>query len=128
MAYHIEWTNNFVQITFSNDVSKKEVFEAGVAINGDHRFDSMRFQFIDLLDVHSFNFDKQSAQKAAAIGAAASTWQGQAHLNTKVAIITDNDFIKTMAKEYRDILTENSNWQCRIFSSFGLAKKWISTV
>jgi len=44
----------------------------------------------------------------------------------KVAVVTNDDYIKEITSEYDQVMI-GSKWVTRIFPSYELAKKWVSS-
>ena len=59
MAYELIWEENGVYWKYSGNVTGSEIVDASTSIYGDPRFSTLKYKFVDFLDVDSVEIDKR---------------------------------------------------------------------
>lgn len=119
MDFIIDWRESNVIITFLDILSFDEMYEAKKAIYGDSRYDNMKYQIIDLSNVHKIQLTKQDILVLSAVEKSSAIWNN----NLKLAIITlDKNFIE-MINAYFEIM-RSTNWNFKVFDIIDEAHEW----
>ena len=123
MSYTTEWEKNGVVWRYSDVVNGEELIKSNLEIYGDERFDIMKYQIVDLIDVNTFQVTRDEMLKMAAYDKAAAL----SNPRVKVAIVATIPAIKTLTELYEAANIE-SPWETRVFDSIADARAWVSPV
>lgn len=120
MAYQNTWEERGVYRKYTGLLTGKLIRESVDEVEGDGRFDSIRYVINDYLAVTGMDVTDFELQAIAAIDSAAS-----AH-NKKIIIaqVSTRQDIISLVTGYDDNLQDNT-YQTKIFSTLADARKWI---
>jgi hypothetical protein len=126
MPYLTEWKDKGYYIKYSGRVSTDDVIQASVDIQGDPRFDNLRYIISDYLDIDILEYDadnfKEKISYHAFINAAASRSNPQ----IKRAVVATDKTVLSFADIYKNKSSEvDTPWEFSTFSSVDEAYKWV---
>lgn len=119
MSYKLEWVGNNVFAEFYGEAKMSEIATCNELIYGDHRFDNMKFQFIDFLKVTKFIIKNEEFEDIILLDKSATRWNN----NVKIACVTVDELIKKLIVEYTNAL-KDFGWTCKQFETIEAAKNW----
>ena len=119
MSYELSWEPKGAIKRFFGNVNAGEVQAANNKVEGDARFDGLRYVINDFLSCDKFSFDSNSIDEMAAIDGAASTING----NIKIAVVATLPEVLTAATQFAD--SALNLYPTRIFSTLADARAWI---
>jgi hypothetical protein len=121
VAYKITWEEHGVYCKFSGTVSGGELKQCNNDIYGDERFDKIKYQIFDMLDVTELAIKTIDVHIAAACDSAAAI----TNPNIKCALVATDEKAHALSEVYqRGILT--SPWKGRSFTTIMEAYAWLS--
>jgi len=123
LSFNIIWKVNILYRIFTGHVSGQEILASNLAIQGDSRFDDLRYVINDFTDITDFNITQQDISKIVAIDNAAA----KSNPNIKIAIVTTLDPLQEWIKYYCQNV-EDSLYECKIFGNVREAKNWATVV
>ena len=122
MAYEITWEERGVYCKFSGTVSGDDVKHCNNDIYGDERFDNIKYQIFDMLDVAKLSIEAIDARIAAACDCSAAV----TNPNVKCALVATDEKAHTLSRAYQiGVLT--SPWEGRSFTTIKDAYDWLSS-
>jgi hypothetical protein len=116
----MEWEAHGVHWRYWDSVSGEELIRSNLEIYGDERFDTMKYQLVDLTGVSEFNVTRDEMLKIAAYDRAAAL----SNPRVRVAVVASNKAIKTLTQLYNAENT-SSPWETRLFDSLQEARTWV---
>lgn len=120
MAVEILWETRGAYKRFHDHVTDRELIDSVLEIEGDPRFDSMRYTINDFLGVTSFSVLEQTVRIVSAIdGAAALT-----NPDIRIAIVATDAQIKALAELYAT--SPLTAYPTRIFPHVAAARDWLA--
>ena len=120
MGFIIDWRESNVIITFLDILSFDEMYEAKKAIYGDSRYDNMKYQIMNLSNVHKIQLTKQDILVLFTLEKSSAIWND----NLKLAIITlDKNFIEMISYYFK--IMRNTNWNLKVFDTTDGAHEWL---
>jgi len=119
MSYTITWEEAGVIWRYEGTLTGEELIQSNLDIYGDSRFDSLRYEIVDLRGVTDFQVKPQHMRKIAFLDRAAA--QSNSHI--KVAVVTESEAGKEMNDQYTNSAPE-PHWQTRTFESYDEAINW----
>jgi len=125
LSYQIIWEQHGVVEQFSGSITSAQILSCNESVCADSRFDAIRYQIHDLLDVSMAEIT-DIAETLQLVERIAATDKAAAKSNPKVriAIVTRHETLGTLASFYSSELS-NSSWTCEIFESVAAARKWL---
>ena len=120
MPYETRWEPEGVHWTYSGVLSDDDVLRSNLEIYDDARFDTIRYQILNLLEVKEF------AASAGAMRTVSRMDKDQAvrNPNVKVAIVATAALIRGMANVYT--LSGGDNfWEVQVFENEADARAWV---
>ena len=121
MSHLNKWEREGLYREFSNKISGEEVLKFNLEIQGDSRFDDIRYVINDFTNIVDFDFSDLDVQKIAAIDNAAS----KSNPDIKVALISNSDPLLVWFNNYCDAM-KGSKYVCKIFANTDDAYEWVS--
>lgn len=118
MAYELVWEDNGVYWRYSGNVTGSEIVEASTSIYGDERFVTLKYKFVDFLDVDTVEIDKRQLALIAYQHLAAE----RANPYLKNAILLKSG--QKMAHEFAAFF-DKSSWEVRVFTDRDEANEWV---
>lgn len=120
MSFSVNWRASNVVITFLDILSFDEMYEAKKTIYGDSRYAEMKYQIIDLTNVHKIQLTKQDIHVLSTLEKSSAVWNN----NLKLAIITlDKKYIEMIATYFK--IMKNTNWSFKVFDTIDAAHEWL---
>lgn len=125
MAFETLWKNKLVLWKFSGIVTDSDLLQSNLEVYGDSRFDDIRYQILDLLDVASVevgdpNLAVRTIRRVAELDKAAA----KTNPSIKVATVAHIEVLATLANLYESEIAD-SPWESEVFTSMDDAKKWL---
>ena len=121
MAYDLVWEDNGVYWKYSGDVVGKEIIEASTSIYGDARFVTLKYKFVDFLDVHNLEIDESQLALIAYQHLAAE--RANPYLKNAILIKAGHK-MEPIAHEFAAFFTKSS-WEVKVFSDPDKANEWV---
>ena len=118
MAYELVWEPNGVYWKYSGKVAGDEIVEASTCIYGDPRFITLKYKFVDFLDVEAFDIDKHQLALIAYQHLAAE----RANPYLKNAILIKSG--QKLAQEFAAFF-DKSSWEVKVFADLDEANGWV---
>ncbi len=119
MPFELIWEPKGLHKRFYGSVSTPEFLESIHSLQGDSRFDSVRYSLNDFSDVRDFDISLQDVKQFAAYGAGAYFTNS----NIKIAVVTDNPRIIELVKHYGSL--PFSKYPLQIFPDIEGARAWL---
>ena len=119
MTFNINWDKKGVYVKFRGIVTPQDLIDANNYVISNAKFESVDYQIFDFLHIDDF---KISAYDIAII-ASMDKSQTEFIKDMKVAIVTQDDYVREITTEY-DQFMAGSNWITRIFASHETAEEW----
>jgi hypothetical protein len=121
MAYELVWEDTGVYWKYSGDVSGNEIIEASTSIYGDARFITLKYKFVDFIDVKDLQMDKSQLALIAYQHLAAE--RANPYLKNAILIKAGHK----MAQMAHDFATffRKSSWDVKVFTNPDEANKWV---
>lgn len=120
MPYEISWEPHGIVWTFHGELTGEDATQANLDIYGDPRFDTLRYQIVDILGVEHFNLTKDIMDESASLDEAATFTKP--HL--VVAVIAATREAIEVAKMYQSAMT-TASWKVQVFPNMEEARSWI---
>ncbi len=120
MTCQIIWEKDGVYWKYSGNVSGDEIVEASTSIYGDPRFSTMKYKFVDFLDVEHIEISDD--QLALIAYQHLATERANPYL--KNAILAKSDDNLSLAYEFASYF-DKSSWAVRVFTDQDEADKWV---
>ena len=119
MTFNINWDKKGVYVKFRGVVTAQDLIDANNYVISNGSFEKIVYQIFDFLHIDDFKITSYD------IDIIATMDKGQTNFKEKmkVAIITQDDYVKEISTEYEKSM-ENSGWKTKIFDNYDLAKEW----
>lgn len=121
MSYINNWEKNGLYRVFENTTSGEEVLSSNFAIQGDPRFDEIRYVINHFTNITDFVVTDSDISKIAIFDNVASI--SNPHL--KIAIVTTYEPLLVFINKYCEQM-HDSTFECKIFGNVDDACKWAS--
>ena len=121
MTFNIKWHKKGVFLKFRGIVNSQDLIDANNYLISNANFELIDYQIFDFSEIDDFQI---TAYDMAIIG---SMDKSQAEFNKKmkVAVITNDNYVKELTTEYNAFMKE-TGWSSRVFDDIETAKKWIN--
>lgn len=121
MTFNIKWHKKGVFLKFRGIVNSHDLIDANNYLISNANFETIDYQIFDFSEINDFQI---TTYDMAIIG---SMDKSQAGFNKKIkiAVITNDDYIKELTKEYNKYMS-GTDWTSRVFNDIETAKKWIN--
>ena len=123
MSYTTEWEPHGVLWRYWDMVNGRELIDSNLEIYGDERFDTMKYQIVDLTKVTAFKVTRDEMLKMAAYDRAAAL----SNPFVKVAVVAQITAIKSLTALY-DAENIKSPWETQLFDTVDQARAWVNPV
>jgi len=125
LPYQISWKKHGAVKKFCGYVTLKEFLSCNESVWGDSRFDTVRYQVLDLLEV-TMAETSDTAKTIRLVERIAATDNAAAKSNpdVKIAIVVRGETLATLANLYSAELSDSS-WVCEVFETVEAAGKWV---
>lgn len=120
MPYGIKWTKKGIRWKFFGIVTSAEALESNLAIYGDSRFDSIRYQIADFTEVEELRLDDKDLKKIAFLDKAAA----RSNPRISVAIIAPGEALQQILTDYAKY-SHDTPWKTKLFETTKSAEDWI---
>lgn len=120
MSYENIWEKQGVYRKYNGRVTGKEIRQAVEEVEGDARFESVRYVISDFLDVTEQDISPQDIEIIAAIDKAAAI----TNPDIKVAVVATSQAIQGMASMYCE-LSDDIPFPCKLFTNLEEAREWV---
>jgi hypothetical protein len=119
MSYEVFWEPHGVVKRFFGHVTSDELFQAGVDLQGDARFDQLRYVINDFLDIMGFSFSSREVDELSAIDNVAS----RTNQKLKLVVIATDPGIIELANQYAN--SPMNIYPFRIFPTVAAGRRWL---
>lgn len=119
VGYEILWEPRGTVKRFYGHVTDAQLMQSVIDIEGDHRFDTLRYVINDFLEVASFDVSAANVRIIAAIDAAAAL----TNPNIKVAIVATDAQVHALAEVYASAPTKP--YPTAVFATTAAARNWV---
>ena len=116
-----KWEEKGLCRQFTNKISGEEVLKMNLKLQGDSRFDDIRYVINDFTEIVDFDFSDIDIQKISVMDQAAS----MSNPNIKIAIVSTLEPLLVWIKLYCESM-KGSPYKCEIFDHIDNAHKWAS--
>lgn len=120
MSYENIWEKHGVYRKYNGRVTGKEMRQAVEEVEGDARFESVRYVISDFLDVTEQDISPRDIEIIAAIDKAAAI----TNPDIKIAVVATTLAIQNMASMYID-LADDIPFVSKMFTSLDEAREWV---
>ena len=121
MSHLNKWESNGLYRGFSNKITGEEVLKINLDIQGDPRFDDIRYVINDFTGIVDFDISDSDIEKIVAMDNAAS----KSNPKIKIALISIFEPLLVWINNYCDAM-QGSRYECKIFDNTQDAYKWVS--
>ena len=121
MAIENIWENRGLFRNFTEKITATEILSFNLTIQGDARFDTLRYVINDFTHLSDFVGSENDIEAIAAIDDAAS----MSNPYIKVAIISTSESFLAWANFYCTKM-ENTSYDCKIFANKNDAYDWVN--
>jgi hypothetical protein len=122
MSYEVIWEEKGIHWKYKGVMSNNDLLQSNQSIYGDPRFDKMRYQIVDMLDVESFEVDLETMEEVTVMDMAAS--------KTNPLVIVAVVATRLQAKRFIEIYETTAGgapWNTELFESVEEARAWITS-
>ena len=121
MPYETRWETEGVHWIYSGVLSDDDVLRSNLEIYDDPRFDTIRYQILNLLEVEEFAASTETMRTVSRM----DKDQAVRNPNVKVAIVATAELIRGMANVYT--LSAGDNFlEVQVFENEADAREWVS--
>ena len=120
MSYENTWEKYGVYRKFGDHITGREVLKAVQEVEGDARFDSVRYVISDFLDVIEQDISPRDVEIIAAIDRVAA----RSNSKFKVAVVATLPSIRELAALYTE-LSHDAPFPSRLFDRIDEAREWV---
>lgn len=122
MTFNINWYKKGVYVKFRGVVTPQDLIDANNYVISNANFESIDYQIFDFLHIDDFKISSYDITIIASMDKS----QTEFIKDMKVAIVTQNDYVREITTEY-DQFMAGSNWITRVFTSYESAKEWVKS-
>ena len=115
------WEKKGLYRKFENNINGEEVLMSNYSIQGDPRFDDIKYVINDFTQIIDFEVSSADINVIAATDNAASI----SNPDIKIAMISTHDPLLAWIKRYCEIM-KDVPFECKIFSNIDDTYKWVS--
>lgn len=120
MTYRLEWNEKEVYCKFFGQLTGEELLECNNKIYGDRRFDGIRYQIFDMLDITGVQVQNWDVMRIAACDTAAA----MSNPNVRCALVAKEEQLHQLSMVYQEGIDE-SPWEARSFYDLESARAWL---
>ena len=121
MPYEIRWEPAGVHWKYTGRLTGQDILQSNLQIYGDARFDDLKYQIVDLLDIDAIDAEPSHIKKVAYLDVAAA----RTNPGIKVAVVTERDTLKEWAQMYAEY-SDASPWETMVFGNVEEARAWVA--
>jgi len=122
MTFNINWDKKGVYVKFHGIVNAQDLIDANNYVISNAKFETINYQIFDFLNIEDF---KITSYDINIIGVMDKS-QTDAKKEMKVAIVTQDDYVREITTEYDQIMSQ-SNWETKIFPNYEMALEWANS-
>ena len=122
MTFNINWDKKGVYVKFRGIVTPQDLIDANNYVISNANFESIDYQIFDFLHIEDFKISFYDITIIASMDKS----QTEFIKDMKVAIVTQDDYVREITTEY-DQFMAGSNWITKIFTSFETAEEWVKS-
>ncbi len=122
MTFNINWDKKGVYVKFRGVVTAQDLIDANNYLISNANFETIHYQIFDFSTIEDF---KITSYDISIIGVMDKSQTGFKK-EMKVAIVTEDDYVREITTEYDHIMSE-SNWQTKIFANYESALTWVKS-
>ena len=119
MANSTQWEEQGLQRQFTGIISGDEILRSNLSLQGNEKFDQLRFIVNDFTDVTTFELTDRDIAAIASIDNVAS----KTNANIRIAIIVKMESLREWANLYIEKM-QGSTYKCKIFDDVESASLW----
>lgn len=120
MPYENNWGEKGLHRKFTGSITGKEILASNLSIQGDVRFDHIKYVFNDFLSITEFKITTDDVNIISTIDNVAAI----SKKSLKIAIVADNTGLLKWINEYLKMM-QNSPYDAAVFSTYNDAHNWI---
>jgi len=120
MTFNITWDKKGAYIKFRGVVNAQDLIDANNYLISNVNFDGINYQIFDFLNIDDF---KITSFDISIIGVMDKS-QTEFKKEMRVAIVTQNDYVREITREYKELMKE-STWVTKVFDDIEIAKQWV---
>ena len=121
MAHLNKWEDKGLYREFKDHITGKEVLELNLTIQGDSRFDNLKYVINNFTQITDFDFSDIDIKLIAITDDVAAL----SNPRLKIALIVTLEPLLKLADSYCEYM-KDSPYICEIFDNLNDAKKWVS--
>ena len=122
MTFNINWDKKGVYLKFRGVFTPQDLIDANNYVLSNANFESIKYQIFDFLHIDEFEITSLDITIVATMDKS----QTETTEEMKIAILTQNDYVKKIVSEY-DQFMEGSSWETQIFETIETAKAWVNS-
>jgi len=122
MTFNIKWDKKIVHVKFRGIVTAQDLIDANNYLISNAEFENIHNQVFDFIDITDFLITKEDIEIIATMDKAQAEW----NKTMKVAIVTNDDLVKSITSEYEKHL-KDTGWITQIFKDSKSANAWIKS-
>jgi hypothetical protein len=122
MSYEAIWEEKGIYWKYKGILTSDDLLQSNISIYGDSRFDKLRYQLLDMLDVESFDVDTEAMEEVTVMDVGAS----QTNPRLIVAVVATHVQAKRLVELYENT-TGSAPWETDLFESVEEARVWITS-
>jgi hypothetical protein len=120
MPYEVKWESRGVYWRFFGRATGFEILQANLDAYGDPRFEELKYQIADFLEIESLEMDLREVKKIAYMDKAAA----RSNPNVRVALVAKPETLEMHAKLHAEY-AGYSPWETEVFESLEEARSWL---
>lgn len=122
MTYQNIWEGKGLYRHYEGNISGAEVLESNLSIQGDARFDGLRYIVNDFRNIEDFEVSEADISKIAAIDIVAS----KSNSNIRIAIVATNEALLKWINLYCDKMKGSPYGEINVYNNIDDAYEWAS--
>ncbi|MFC2096320.1 hypothetical protein ACFLQ3_01305 [Bacteroidota bacterium] len=122
MTFNINWDKKGVYLKFRGVVTAQDLIDANNYVISNVNFEEIDYQIFDFLHIDDFKVTTYDINIVASMDKSQTEFKKK----MKVAIVTQDDYVKEITSEYDQFMT-GSDWKTEIFPSYEKAKEWVES-
>lgn len=112
MAFDLKWESDGVYAKFYGDLSTDDLIRFNSQVVGDSRFDYIRYEICDFLDVEKILGGQKETREIATVNKIASSWNNGLH----IMVVTNSAYLQSQTKLYENFV-KDTEWKIDIYDS-----------
>lgn len=121
MTFNINWDKTGVYVKFRGIVNSQDLIDANNYVISNKNFETISYQIFDFNNIDEFNITKEDIIIIGTMDKSQTDFKK----DMKVAIVTQDDYVRKITTDYDQIMSDSS-WDTKIFSDVDSARKWAS--